>query len=108
MNQNTWISWVTTGVGIAAGAALDRGLIDASTATSIGGAAAALIPLLWGLFIHRDSKVVQTASLVSGVEPIKIDPAAAPVLQELARDSRVPTVQPSAPTYVPPTASMRR
>lgn len=100
MNQNTVISWVTTGIGIGAGAALDRGLIDANTATTIAGAAATLIPLLWGLFIHRDSKVVQTASQVQGVEPIKIDPIASPALQQLARDSSVPTVQPASPPTV--------
>lgn len=107
MNQNTVISWVTTGFGIGAGAALDRGLIDANTATTIAGAAATLVPLLWGLFIHRDSKVVQTASVVPGVEPIKIASDAPSALQELAHDSTVPTVQPAVPPVFNPT-SMRR
>jgi hypothetical protein len=95
MNQNTVISWVTTGIGIGAGAALDRGLIDANTATTIAGAAATLIPLLWGLFIHRDAKVVQTASQVQGLaEPIKIARDAPVALQQLAHDDSVPNVKP--------------
>lgn len=98
MNQNTWISWLTTGIGLAGSAAATKGLIDQSTATSIAGAAATLVPLLWGLFIHRDSKVVQTASEISGVQPIKISPSAPAALQQLAADPAVPTVQPAMPT----------
>lgn len=107
MNQNTWISWITTGIGLAGSAAATKGLIDQSTATSIAGMAVTLVPLVWGLFIHRDSKVVLTASQVQGVEPIKIDPNAAPALQELAHDNSVPTVQPAARAFTP-SASMRR
>ncbi len=100
MNQNTWISWITTGIGLIGSAAVTKGLIDQNTASSIAGAAAALIPLLWGLFIHRDSKVVQTASLVLGVEPIKVDrEMAAPAVQALANDVSVPTVLPAGPLY---------
>ena len=102
MNQNTIISWVTTGIGIGAGAALDRGLIDANTATTIAGAAATLVPLLWGLFIHRDSKVVEIASQVQGIaEPIRISPEAPAALQALADDRNIPMVQPEAPTPNP-------
>ncbi len=108
MNQNTWISWITTGIGLAGSAAATKGLIDQSTAMSIAGMATTLVPLLWGLFIHRDSKVVQTASQVQGVEPIKIEPSAPAALQELAHDSTVPTVQPATPPAFTPSASMRR
>lgn len=108
MNQNTVISWITTGIGLAGSAAVEHGVVNASTATSIVGAAATLVPLLWGMFIHRDSKVVQTASQVQGVEPIKIDHDAAPALRELAHDSTVPTVQPATPPAFTPSASMRR
>jgi hypothetical protein len=102
MNQNTVISWVTTGIGIGAGAALDRGFIDANTATTIGGAAATLIPLIWGLFIHRDSKVVQTASQVQGLaEPIKIASDAPAPLLALAKDASVPNVKPEVPERNP-------
>jgi hypothetical protein len=109
MNQNTWISWITTGIGLAGSAAATKGLIDQSTATSIAGAAVTMVPLLWGFFIHRDSKVVETASLVQGVEPIKVDPGASAALQALANDRGVPTVQPaSPPTFVPSNLSQRR
>jgi hypothetical protein len=101
MNQNTWISWITTGVGLVGMAVAEHGYISASTATSIAGAAATLVPLVWGAFIHRDSKVVQTASLVQGVEPIKIAPSAAPELQALANDRSIPTVQPEVPLTNP-------
>ena len=95
MNQNTWISWVTTGIGLLSSAAATKGVIDQNTAVSIAGAAGTLVPLLWGLFIHRDSKVVQTASLVQGVERIKVDQEiAAPAVVALANDGNVPTVQP--------------
>ncbi len=108
MNQNTVISWVTTGIGIGAGAALDRGLIDANTATTIAGAAATLIPLLWGVFIHRDSKVVQTASQVQGIaEPIRIAPEAPAALQALAADRSIPMVQPETPAPNPYATSRR-
>ncbi len=115
MNQNTVISWVTTGFGIGAGAALDRGLIDANTATTIAGAAATLVPLLWGLFIHRDSKVVQTASaLAEGqnpqIKPIETLPAASPAIAALAQDSNVPGVVPapaSQPVFTPSPSTKR-
>jgi hypothetical protein len=110
MNQNTWISWVTTGIGLLGSAAATKGVIDQSTATSIAGAAATLVPLLWGLFIHRDSKVVQTASLVQGVaEPIRIAPDAPAALQDLAKDASVPTVQPEVtPAFVSSNLLQRR
>jgi hypothetical protein len=95
MNSNTWISWITTGIGLFGAVAADRGLIDSSTVTTIAGAAATLIPLAWGLFIHRDAKVVQTASQVQGLaEPIKIAPDAPAALQQLAHDDSVPNVKP--------------
>jgi hypothetical protein len=107
MNQNTWISWITTGIGLAGSAAATNGLINASTATTIAGTAATLVPLAWGLFIHRDSKVVETASLVQGVETIKIDKLeAAPAVQELADDKSVPTVVSAAPA--PLTSNLQR
>jgi hypothetical protein len=94
-NANTWFSWITTGIGLFGAVAADRGLIDSSTVTSIAGAAATLVPLAWGLFIHRDSKVVQTASVVQGVaEPIKIASDAPAALLALAKDNNVPTVKP--------------
>lgn len=107
-NTNTWISWLTTGIGLAGSAAATKGLIDQSTATAIIGAATTLVPLAWGLFIHRDSKVVQTASVVQGVEPIKIEADAPAALQQLATDRSVPTVVPAAPSpYVNSTIKNR-
>ncbi len=102
MNQNTWISWITTGVGLAGSAAATNGLINSSTAATIAGAAATLVPLLWGLFIHADSKVVQTAGVIPGVKPIEITSSAAPDLQKLAADPTVPSVVVAAPTYIAP------
>lgn len=107
-NANTWISWITTGIGLAGSAAATKGIIDQSTATAITGMAATLVPLIWGLFIHRDSKVVETASQVQGVQPIKIAPDAPAALQQLAADPNIPSVQPAIPTYVPPSPAMRR
>jgi hypothetical protein len=104
MNQNTWISWITTGVGLFGAVAADRGLIDSSTVTSVAGAAAVLVPLAWGLFIHRDSKVVQTASVVPGIETIRVSPGADPALQALADDKSVPTVQPAVQPSPAPSA----
>jgi hypothetical protein len=95
MNQNTWISWITTGIGLIGAVAADRGLIDSSTVTSAAGAAAVLVPLAWGLFIHRDSKVVQTAAAVPGVAPIQVLPTAAPAIQALADDPSVKEVIPA-------------
>jgi hypothetical protein len=108
MNQNTWISWVTTGIGLAGSAAATKGLIDQSTATSIAGAAATLVPLLWGLFIHRDSKVVETASQVAGVQPIKITTDAAPALQAMAKDDSIKTVIEAAPQPSPYVTNRQR
>jgi len=108
MNQNTWISWVTTGIGLAGSAAATKGLIDQSTATSIAGAAATLAPLLWGLFIHRDSKVVETASEIKGVSPIQIQPTAAPALQAMAKDDSIKTVIEAAPQSFPFTSRQRQ
>ena len=106
MNQNTWISWITTGVGLIGSAAATNGLINSSTATTIAGAAATLVPLLWGLFIHSDSKVVQTAGAIPGVKPVEIMSSAAPDLQRIAADPTISSVVAAAPTYVPP--SMRK
>ena len=109
MNQNTWISWVTTGIGLLSSAAATKGAIDQNTAVSIAGAAGTLVPLLWGLFIHRDSKVVQTAGSIQGVKPVEIGPSAAPELQKLAMDPTVPTVVVAPPPpFVSSTVSQRR
>jgi hypothetical protein len=111
MNQNTWISWITTGIGLAGSAAVTKGWIDQSTATSVAGAAAAAVPLLWGLFIHRDSKAVETASQVAGVAPIQVLPTASPALQAMAADHNIPTVVPAGPSAPSPyatSASQRR
>jgi hypothetical protein len=99
MNQNTIISWITTGIGLAGSAAATKGLIDQSTATSIAGAAATLVPLLWGLFIHRDSKVVETASQVPGVAPIQVMLTASPAIKAMAADSSIPTVVPAGSSH---------
>jgi hypothetical protein len=107
-NTNTWLSWITTGIGLAGSAAATKGLIDQSTATSIAGVAATLVPLLWGLFIHRDSKVVETASEIKGVAPIQIQPTAAPALQTMAKDDSIKTVVEAAPPPSPYATSRQR
>ena len=110
MNQNTWISWITTGIGLLGSAAATKGVIDQSTATAIVGAATTLVPLAWGLFIHRDSKVVQTASAVQGIaEPIRIAADAPQALQALAQDDSVPNVKSESPQpLVSSTVTQRR
>ena len=107
-NTNTWISWITTGIGLAGSAAATKGLIDQSTATSITGFAVTLVPLLWGLFIHRDTKVVQTAAAITGA-PVPIGPTAEASLQKMAMDPTVPNVVVAAPPpFVSSNLSQRR
>ena len=115
MNSNTWISFLTTTIGAAAAASATDGFISGSTAQTIASAAVVAVPYLWGLFIHRDSKVVQTASLVQGVaknpdgSTIKIADNAPPALLALAKDNTIPTVQPAAaPPFVSSTITQRR
>jgi hypothetical protein len=100
MNQNTWISWITSGVGLFAGAAIDRGLVDSQTATAIVGAAGALVPLAWGLFIHSNSSVAKTASQITGVQ-VAVGPKADASMQQLAADPAVADVVPVAQALPP-------
>ena len=97
MNPNTWISFLTTTIGAAAAAAATDGYITGNAAQTIGSAAVVAVPYLWGLFIHRDSKVVETASHVAGVKPVEILPTAPAALQAMAADTSIPTVIPAAP-----------
>jgi len=106
MNPNTWISFITTTIGAAATAAATDGIITGSTAQTVISAAGIAVPFIWGWFIHRDSKVVQTAGEIPGVKPVEIMSSAAPDLQRLAADPTIPSVVVAAPTYVPP--SMRK
>lgn len=114
LNAKTWQSAITS-VGLVVGGALSwAGIVSESSATEIvqqavnaaPGLVASISALstlgltIYKAFQHTDSKVVQTASQVQGVEPIKIDPIASPALQQLARDSSVPTVQPASPPTV--------
>jgi hypothetical protein len=93
-------------------------LISASTSTAIAGLAATLVPLAWGLFIHSDSRVVQTASEVKGSDglpavKIMVAPTAPQPLLDLATDTSVPEIvhaasvapaapPPKDPIYPPP------
>lgn len=106
MNPNTWISWITTGIGLAVPMAVTQGWISPSTSASLISAAGVLVPIIWGGFIHSDSKVVQTAGAIPGVKPVEIGPSAAPELQKLAMDPTVPTVVAAPPP--PSTISQRR
>ena len=111
MNPNTWISFLTSVIGMAGAAAGTDGLISGKMSQTIASAATMLVPIVWGKFVHSDSKVVQTASVVHGVaEPIRISADAPAALQALAKDNSVPGVQPvspyTAPTY--PSATQRR
>ena len=110
MNQNTWISFLTTTIGAAAAAAATDGMITGNAAQTIVSVAGVAVPYLWGLFIHRDSKVVETASQVAGVQPIKITTDASPALQMMAKDDSIKTVIEAAPQPSPyaTTASQRR
>jgi hypothetical protein len=108
VNPNTWISFVTSTIGAAASAAATDGIINGNTAQTIVSAAGIAVPFVWGLFIHRDSKVVQTASQVPGVAPIQVTPAASPAIQAMAADSSIPTVVPASSAPLSPTASQRR
>jgi hypothetical protein len=108
MNQSTWVSWITTGIGLFGAVAVDRGLVDSSTVAGIAGVAGTLVPLVWGLYIHSNSKVVQTASEIKGSDgqpavKVLIAPTASQPLLDLATDTSVPevvhaaSVVPSAP-----------
>lgn len=109
MNQNTWISWITTGIGLAGAAAATNGWISSSTATTVAGAAATLVPLIWGLVVHSDSAVVKAAATLTGGVPIAVGPGAPPAVQALAADASVKEVVPAAPTPSPyaPAAKQR-
>jgi hypothetical protein len=96
MNQNTWISWITTGIGLIGAAAATNGWITSQTATTIAGAAATVVPLVWGWFIHSDVKVAETAGAIPGVKPVQVTAAASPELQRAAADSNIKTVVPAA------------
>ena len=108
MNQDQFLSWLRTTLGIAGGLAVQYGVTNASTATAVTGAVVAVAPFIWGFFVHTDAAKLQTAGAVAGVKPIEVTSAAAPDLQRLAADPTVPSVVVAAPTYVPPSASMRR
>jgi hypothetical protein len=108
MNPNTWISFLTTTIGAAATASATDGLITGNAAQTIISVAGIAVPYLWGLFIHRDSKVVQTASVITGVEPIRISPEASPQLLALAADRSIPTVQPVGPPFAPSTGASQQ
>jgi hypothetical protein len=107
MNPNTWISFLTTTIGAAAAAAATDGMITGNAAQTIVSMAGVAVPYLWGLFIHRDSKVVETASQVPGVAPIQVMLTASPAIKAMAADSSIPTVVPAAPQY-DTTASQKR
>jgi hypothetical protein len=108
MNPNTWISFLTTTIGAAATASATDGLITGNAAQTIISVAGIAVPYLWGLFIHRDSKVVQTASQVAGVQPIKITTDASPALQSMAKDDSIKTVIEAAPQPSPYATSIQR
>jgi hypothetical protein len=72
-----------------------------------------LVPVIRDRFIHSDAgKLAAASALAVGpdpqIKPIVPLPTAAPAIAALANDPNVPGVQPAAPTYVPPTASVRR
>ncbi len=107
MNSNTWISWITTGIGLAGSAAVTKGLVDQSTATAIAGAAATLVPLIWGFFVHSNTAVVQAAAAVPGVNAVEIGPTAPPELQKIAIDTNIPKVKLAVPPPPPSTPTRR-
>ncbi len=108
MNQDQFLSWLRTTVGIVGGLAVQYGVTNDSTATAITGAVVAIAPFIWGFFVHTDAAKLQAAGAVPGVRPIEVMSSAAPDLQRLAVDPTVPSVVVAAPTYISPTASMRR
>lgn len=101
MNPNIWLSFLTTTIGAASAAAAAQGWITGNTSQTIVSAAGIAVPFLWGLFIHRDSKVVQTAGAIQGVKSVEIGPYAAPELQKLAMDPTVPNVVVAPSVYTP-------
>jgi hypothetical protein len=122
LNAGTWQS-VIRSIGLVVGGGLAyAGLISQTSAADIVQkmvdaapvvvqAIGLIMPIglsIWGAFTHTDTAIVQTAGAVPGVKPTEVTSSAAPELQKLAMDPTVPSVVMAAPTYVPPTPSMRR
>lgn len=125
LNPGTWQSIIRS-VGLVIGGILVyAGLISQTSvadivqkavdaAPAVTQAISFLLPLglsIWGAMTHTDKSVVHTASLVPGVETIKVDRAVAdPPVAALANDANVPTVQPAEPPhpFVSSTIQQRR
>jgi methyl coenzyme M reductase subunit C len=122
LNAKTWQS-VISSVGLVAGGALTyAGVVSESSWTEIvqqavnaaPGVVASISALISiGLaahkaFQHTDAQVVQAASVVPGVQPIKITTDAAPALQAMAKDDSIKTVIEAAPQPSPYATSRQR
>lgn len=65
-----WI--IATGGGYAVG----RGLVTTEQLTYIGGAAAALVPLFWSMFVHTDSAKIASVTALPEVKQVVVTQAA--------------------------------
>ena len=91
----------------AASFAIGKGWITQDMYTQVGSALALIVASGgWSASANTDASIVKTASVVQGVEPIKISAYAAPALKALAADESVPTVKPADPPVYNP--SQRR
>jgi len=108
MNQDQFLSWLRTTLSGVGYLATSYGITSGSTAATVSGIIMAAAPYVWGFFVHTDAAKLQAAGAVPGVRPVEVTSSAAPDLQRLAIDDTIPSVVLAAPTYVPPTASMRR
>lgn len=76
MNQDQVLSavrWLLTGVG---GYAVGRGWITTDQLTYIGGAAVAIVPLVWSFFVHTDGAKIAAVTAMPEVKQVVVTPAA--------------------------------
>lgn len=69
MNQNQVLSFVRWLLTVGGSVAVGRGLLTADQLTWIGGAAAALIPLAWSMFVHTQAATVKSAADIVQIAP---------------------------------------
>ena|SRR5579862_6115158 len=108
MNQSQWLSLARSVIMFVGGFVVSRGTITQdqlmSIVNEIPGVITALTSLgafgtmVWGLFAHTQKATVMSAAAIPGVEPIRITRTADISLQEVAADSKVPSVVPASKT----------
>src|SRR5882672_6563452 len=66
MNQDQVLGIFRTLIGIGSGYAVGNGWLTGEQVTLIGGAAGAIVPLIWSFFAHTDSAKIAAAAALPG------------------------------------------